>query len=92
LIAGVLVSLPLTSTVALTVPWTDTGSREQVCDLIWSILLVAAPIVVLFIALPLLRTGCISGSRCRCRARLWCCLRRKHQAAVTNQPQLTRRH
>jgi predicted membrane protein len=57
-LAAVLVSLPITSIVALAVLWADTGSREQVSDLSWSILLVVAPSVVLFIALPLLlRTG-----------------------------------
>lgn len=57
-LAAVLVSLPLTSIIALSVLWVDTGSREQVSQLSWSILLVVVPSVVLFVALPLLlRTG-----------------------------------
>lgn len=53
-LAAMLVSLPLTSIIALAVLWTDTGSREDVMDLSWAILLIVLPSVVLFIALPLL--------------------------------------
>lgn len=53
-LAAILVSLPLTSIIALAVLWTDTGSRREVMDLSWAILLIVLPSVVLFIALPLL--------------------------------------
>jgi predicted membrane protein len=57
-LAAILVSLPLTSIIALSVLWVDTGSRDEVSDLSWAILLVVLPSVVLFVALPLLlRTG-----------------------------------
>jgi predicted membrane protein len=57
-LAAILVSLPLTSIIALSVLWTSTGSREDVSELSWAILLIILPSVVLFIALPLLlRTG-----------------------------------
>lgn len=57
-LAAVLVSLPLTSIIALAVLWTDTGSRREVMDLSWAILLIVLPSVVLFIALPLfMRAG-----------------------------------
>jgi predicted membrane protein len=53
-LAAILVSLPLTSLIALAVLWVDTGSREQVSELSWAILLIVLPSVVVFIALPLL--------------------------------------
>lgn len=53
-LAAILVSLPLTSIIALAVLWVDTGSRREVTDLSWAILLIVVPSVVLFIALPLL--------------------------------------
>lgn len=57
-LAAVLVSLPLTSIIALAVLWTDTGSRREVMDLSWAILLIVVPSVVLFVALPLfMRAG-----------------------------------
>ena len=53
-LAAVTLSLPLTSIIALTALWMDTGSRREVMDLSWAILLVFVPSVVLFITLPLL--------------------------------------
>ena len=53
-LAAILVSLPLTSIIALMFLWRDTGDRQQVIELSWSILLIVLPSVVLFIALPLL--------------------------------------
>ena len=53
-LAAVMVSLPLTSIIALAVLWSDTGDRQEVIDLSWAILLIVLPSVVLFIALPLL--------------------------------------
>ena len=57
-LAAIIVSLPLTSIIALAVLWIDTGSREDVMDLSWAILLIVVPSVVLFVALPLfMRAG-----------------------------------
>ena len=53
-LAAILVSLPLTSIIALAVLWVDTGDEQQVIDLSWAILWIVLPSVVLFIALPLL--------------------------------------
>lgn len=53
-LAAIMLSLPITSIIALAVLWQDTGSREEVMDLSWAILLIVVPSVVLFIALPLL--------------------------------------
>lgn len=53
-LAAVMVSLPLTSIIALAVLWSDTGDRQEVIDLSWAILLIVLPSVVLFITLPLL--------------------------------------
>jgi hypothetical protein len=52
--AAILVSLPLTSIIALAVLWLDTGDERQVIDLSWAILWIVLPSVVLFIALPVL--------------------------------------
>lgn len=52
--AAILVSLPLTSIIALAVLWVDTGDERQVMDLSWAILWIVLPSVVLFVALPLL--------------------------------------
>jgi hypothetical protein len=52
--AAILVSLPLTSIIALAVLWLDTGDERQVMDLSWAILWIVLPSVVLFVALPLL--------------------------------------
>lgn len=51
---AILVSLPLTSIIALAVLWLDTGDERQVMDLSWAILWIVLPSVVLFVALPLL--------------------------------------
>lgn len=51
---AVLVSLPLTSILALTWFWFDTRDVAQVSELSWAILWIVLPSVVLFIALPLL--------------------------------------
>jgi hypothetical protein len=57
-LAAILVSLPITSIIALAAVWLDTGSRRDVTDLSWAILLIVLPSVLVFIALPLLmRTG-----------------------------------
>lgn len=53
-LAAILVSLPITSIVALAVLWVDTGDEQQVIDLSWAILWIVLPSVVLFLALPLL--------------------------------------
>ncbi len=53
-LAAVMVSLPLTSIIALAFLWRDTGSTQEVMDLSWAILLIVVPSVVLFVALPLL--------------------------------------
>ena len=51
---AVLVSLPLTSILALTWYWIDTHDVDKVSALSWDILLIVVPSVVLFAALPLL--------------------------------------
>lgn len=51
---AVLVSLPLTSIIALSLLWFDTRDAEQVSSLSWAILWIVLPSVVLFAALPLL--------------------------------------
>lgn len=57
-LAAILVSLPITSIIALAAVWIDTGSRRDVTDLSWAVLLIVLPSVVVFVALPLLmRTG-----------------------------------
>jgi hypothetical protein len=53
LLGAVIVSLPLTSILAMVWLYRDTQSPKQVSDLSWSILYVIAPSVVFFIALPL---------------------------------------
>jgi hypothetical protein len=53
-LAAILVSLPLTSIIALAVLWIDTKDEGQVTDLSWAILWIVLPSVVLFVALPLL--------------------------------------
>lgn len=52
--AAILVSLPLTSIIALAVLWNDTRDEQQVMDLSWAVLWIVLPSVVLFVALPLL--------------------------------------
>ncbi|MCW2961467.1 MAG: hypothetical protein JWM90_1854 [Thermoleophilia bacterium] len=51
---AILVSLPLTSILALTWLWLDTRDVDQVVDLSWAILWIVLPSMVLFLALPLL--------------------------------------
>lgn len=54
-VAGaILVSLPLTSILALIWLYSETGSTQQVIDLSYSIMWIVLPSVVLFVALPLL--------------------------------------
>ncbi|MCW2928099.1 MAG: hypothetical protein JWM86_2067 [Thermoleophilia bacterium] len=52
--AAILVSLPITSIIALAVLWNDTRDEQQVMELSWAILWIVLPSVVLFVALPLL--------------------------------------
>ncbi len=54
LLGAVLVSLPLTSILALAWLYRDTGDVAKVRDLSWSILWVVVPSLAFFIALPLL--------------------------------------
>jgi hypothetical protein len=53
LLGAVLISLPLTSILALIWLWRDTHDRDEITDLSWSILWVVIPSLVFFIALPL---------------------------------------
>lgn len=58
LLGAVLVSLPLTSILAIVWLWRDTGDADEVASLSWSILAVVLPSATLFVALPLgLRAG-----------------------------------
>lgn len=58
LLGAVIVSLPLTSLLALTWLYRDTGDVDEVASLSWSILWVIVPSVVFFVALPVgLRGG-----------------------------------
>ncbi len=58
LLGAVLVSLPLTSILAVTWLYRDTHDADQVAELSWSILWVIVPSLVFFIALPVaLRSG-----------------------------------
>ena len=58
LLGAVLVSLPLTSILALTWLYRDTRAVEEVISLSWSILWVIVPSLVFFVVLPLaLRNG-----------------------------------
>ena len=54
LVGAVLISLPLTSILALAWLYWDTRDGQQVIDLSWSILWVVVPSLVFFVALPLL--------------------------------------
>ena len=51
---AILISLPLTSILALMWIWVETRNRAKVSDTSWSILWVVLPSVVFFVALPLL--------------------------------------
>lgn len=59
LLGAVLISLPLTSILVLVWLFRDTGDKQQVASLSWSILWIVIPSVVFFVALPvaLKRTG-----------------------------------
>ncbi|MCU0309069.1 MAG: hypothetical protein MUE51_15160 [Thermoleophilia bacterium] len=58
LLGAVLISLPLTSLLALAWLYADTRDAAQVSDLSWSILWVIVPSVVFFVVLPLaIRAG-----------------------------------
>jgi hypothetical protein len=52
LLGAVLISLPLTSILALVWLYRDTGDKGDVASLSWSILWVVVPSVVFFVALP----------------------------------------
>ena len=52
--AAVLISLPLTSILALVWLYRDTHDTREAADLSWSILFVTAPSVVFFVVLPLM--------------------------------------
>ena len=52
LLGAVLISLPLTSILALVWLYRDTHDKGQVASLSWSILWIVVPSVVFFIALP----------------------------------------
>ena len=53
LLGAILISLPLTSILALVWLYRDTRDTDEVADLSWSILWVIVPSVVFFIVLPL---------------------------------------
>jgi len=58
LLGAVIVSLPLTSILALTWLWLDTRDVGEVASLSWSILWIVLPSVTFFVALPVgLRAG-----------------------------------
>ena len=58
LLGAILVSLPLTSILAVTWLYRDTHDSHQVASLSWSILWVIVPSLVFFVALPVaLRAG-----------------------------------
>ena len=55
--SAILISLPLTSILALIWLYRDTGQNRDVADLCWSILWVIVPSLVFFVVMPLaLRT------------------------------------
>ena len=58
LLGAIIISLPLTSILAIVWLYRDTGDSEQIISLSWSILWVIVPSLVFFVALPLgLRSG-----------------------------------
>ncbi len=60
LVGAILISLPLTSILALAWLYFDTRDSQQVVALSWAILWVVLPSLVFFIALPLLmRSGLV---------------------------------
>lgn len=54
LLGAVLVSLPLTSILALVWLYRDTGDASEAASLSWSILYVVGPSIAFFVSLPLL--------------------------------------
>ena len=60
LLGAILVSLPLTSILAVTWLYRDTHDSEQVATLSWSILWVIVPSLVFFVALPVALRGGVS--------------------------------
>ena len=54
LLGAILISLPLTSILALTWLFADTHDATKVSDMSWSILWIVLPSIIFFIALPLL--------------------------------------
>lgn len=59
LLGAILISLPLTSILALAWLYSDTHDATKVSDMSWSILWIVLPSVVFFVALPLMiRAGC----------------------------------
>lgn len=54
LLGAIIISLPLTSILALAWLYRDTGDAQKVQDLSWSILWVIVPSLAFFVALPLL--------------------------------------
>jgi uncharacterized membrane protein (GlpM family) len=60
LFGAILISLPLTSILALAWLYWDTRDGQQVIDLSWSILWVVVPSLAFFVALPLLMKGGVS--------------------------------
>lgn len=60
LLGAVIVSLPLTSILAMIWLYRDTHDSGEVADLSWSILWVVVPSVVFFVALPLLLRSDVS--------------------------------
>ncbi|MBI5309515.1 MAG: DUF3147 family protein [Actinobacteria bacterium] len=53
LLGAILISLPLTSILALVWLYRDTGDADQIASLSWSILWVIVPSLVFFVVLPL---------------------------------------
>lgn len=58
LLGAIIISLPLTSILAIVWLYRDTADSEQIISLSWSILWVIVPSLVFFVALPVgLRSG-----------------------------------
>jgi uncharacterized membrane protein (GlpM family) len=56
-LGAIIISLPLTSILALAWLYRDTGNAQKVQDLSWSILWVIVPSLAFFVVLPLLIRG-----------------------------------
>ena len=69
LLGAILVSLPLTSILAITWLYRDTHDTAEVVDLSWSILWVIVPSLLFFIVLPWRSAASRSGLRCYSPAR-----------------------